>query len=191
MNQNGLNPPLLRRRKHGHLPRTNTTSKKGEPPRVSADDLQTVSPSTRRLPAQPELSSDSATENWERNLRMRFQPSRNGHIHSVLAATAATSQRSGDAPQSFMPKGASPTAALTIAKQIDPFDRVLNTVLSSRARSSIRRTVSNTHTHTQSKRRDTGISGTWKGLVSNFDLYARGSRLASRWEHLRGTSTFY
>ena len=154
-----------------------TPLEKGETPLVSANELQIRPKSALQLPMQPAISSTLAIESWEHNLRMGSQPSKNRHIQSALAATATTTQRSGGALPSFIPKGASPMGALSIAKQIDPFDRVLNTVLSSRARSSIRRTVNNTHSQNAETPK---YSEPQKGLVSNSDPYARGSRRCSR-----------
>ena len=106
-------------------------------------------------PKQHAVSSDIAIENWGGSLRRGFQPSRNRHSRLALAATAATAQRPGMRPLTSYREAPSRTAALTIARQIGPFDRDLDAVLSSRARDSIRRTVTNTHAAQTQGRRNT------------------------------------
>ena len=98
------------------------------------------------LPNQHDPSAQQAILEWEGRIRLGFQPSMHRHIQAILAATAATSQRTGVALPCFIPRGASPSTALQIATQIDPFDRVLNTALPARSRTTIRRTSINAST---------------------------------------------
>ena len=80
---------------------------------------------------------------WVAQIRHGSQHSRNRNLQSVLAATAATSQRSGTALPGFIPRGVRPQVALQIASRIDPFVRVLNTAVPIRTREIIRRTIVN------------------------------------------------
>ena len=88
-------------------------------------------------------SAEDAIRGWGEQIRLGFKRSRNRLLQSVLAATAATSQRSGTALPGFIPRGVSPQAALQIATRIDASDRVLNTAVTLRSRDMIRRTIRN------------------------------------------------
>ena len=98
------------------------------------------------LETQHSILARKAILDLDGRMRLRFQPPRNRHIHSVLASTAATAQRDGVALPGFIPRGGSLETALQIAKKIDPFDRALNAELSARSRTTIRRTTLNTYT---------------------------------------------
>ena len=105
------------------------------------------------LPAQNAITADEAIRDWEEQIRIGPQPSRNRLIQSALAATAATSQKSGTALTGFTPRGLSPEVALQLASRIGPFGRALNTAVPIRSRETIRRPIINTCTVKTQRRR--------------------------------------
>ena len=91
------------------------------------------------LPNRLTFSANLEIEACGLKLAQRFQPSRTRHLTSILAATAAATQRSGGALPGFIPKGVCPSTSLQIASHIDPFDRVLRASLHVRSRNTLRR----------------------------------------------------
>ena len=95
------------------------------------------------LPGRRAFSVKLAIEEWGRQLRQLFRPTRNRRVHSILSARAAVTQRPvGDVP-GFTPRGARQRPALMIATHIDPFDRAISAALPVRSRDTIRRAANN------------------------------------------------
>ena len=59
-------------------------------------------------------------DDWGRNLRNGFQPSRQQYLPAIIFTTAAGAQRSGSSLPTFLPRGLTPDQALQIAQKHRP-----------------------------------------------------------------------
>ena len=91
-------------------------------------------PTALALPTNSHASSRVILNDRDRTLRTGFRPSRLRHLPSILNTTADGAQRSGDSLPSFLPRGSTPSQALELARNIDPFGRALDIALSNRDR---------------------------------------------------------